>query len=263
MKICKNCGAEIGDQEASCSYCGALQYETAEKEYWDKMDQVQKDMEELKKVPENTYRQEIRRHTGAMRKWIVSGCMIFMLIAGLVMAYSYVSEKADAKRQKEQLIWQQENFPKLDAWYEAGEYDAILDFQNHLYAEGSPYNTWNWKHTQFIECYRSYWIYKVILDELQNEYAEGLSEKIREYDLKEMLYETMYLHTMKERNLQNDEEWHFVRDCQEETLKKTAEVFSLTEEEMEELAEMICKEGFADFEVCEEYVEKWLAQKHE
>ena len=28
--ICSNCGADIGDNETACPYCGAMQYENSE-----------------------------------------------------------------------------------------------------------------------------------------------------------------------------------------------------------------------------------------
>ena len=31
--ICSNCGADIGDNETACPYCGAMQYENSEQKY--------------------------------------------------------------------------------------------------------------------------------------------------------------------------------------------------------------------------------------
>lgn len=51
--ICDKCGATIGPNEASCSYCGNTVYENAEKEYFKDLESIREDMEELEMMPQN------------------------------------------------------------------------------------------------------------------------------------------------------------------------------------------------------------------
>ena len=45
--ICSNCGADIGDNETACPYCGAMQYENSEQKYM-------KEWRSWIRIPENT-----------------------------------------------------------------------------------------------------------------------------------------------------------------------------------------------------------------
>ena len=47
--ICSNCGADIGDNETACPYCGAMQYENSEQKYMKDLYNLNEGMESLDK----------------------------------------------------------------------------------------------------------------------------------------------------------------------------------------------------------------------
>lgn len=47
--ICSNCGADIGDNETACPYCGAMQYENSEQKYMKDLYNLNEGMEKLDK----------------------------------------------------------------------------------------------------------------------------------------------------------------------------------------------------------------------
>lgn len=52
--ICSNCGADIGDNETACPYCGAMQYENSEQKYMKDLYNLNEGMEKLDKNTRNT-----------------------------------------------------------------------------------------------------------------------------------------------------------------------------------------------------------------
>ena len=55
--ICSNCGADIGDNETACPYCGAMQYENSEQKYMKDLYNLNEGMKEWRswiRIPENT-----------------------------------------------------------------------------------------------------------------------------------------------------------------------------------------------------------------
>lgn len=130
---CENCGAEIDIKEPRCPYCDSFLYEGAEQEYWDKMGKIHEDLKDLEDVPEQAYKREVKAQTRKVGGVLKRGMILLLVCAGLWMLFSGDRRAKDVEDKKSQMVWQQENFPKLDAWYEAGEYDEIIAVR-HLWA---------------------------------------------------------------------------------------------------------------------------------
>lgn len=58
--ICKYCGAKFDEIKSKCPYCGSTNYKGAEAEYFDKLEDVREDMEDLENVPVQETKKELR-----------------------------------------------------------------------------------------------------------------------------------------------------------------------------------------------------------
>ena len=66
--ICSNCGADIGDNETACPYCGAMQYENSEQKYMKDLYNLNEGMEKLDK---NTRKYIIKSTMKSVGYWFV------------------------------------------------------------------------------------------------------------------------------------------------------------------------------------------------
>lgn len=82
--ICQKCGATIGDNEASCTYCGNTIYERAEKEYFAELEELRKDLEDLEYLPQETTQKNMK---GLIRSiiFILLAIGIFLLVYFLIL----------------------------------------------------------------------------------------------------------------------------------------------------------------------------------
>lgn len=64
---------------------------------------------------------------------ILAAVFLFLRYSGDII-YSVYNKMTDTRMAdtREQMQWERENFPKLDAWYEEGDYDSILAFCNEI-----------------------------------------------------------------------------------------------------------------------------------
>ncbi len=155
--ICPNCGGDFADWAPKCPYCGAMNYQGAERQYMEQLEEIREDMEELPEESEVHYQRHVR---GAVKKIAVLAAII--LAAGLAAAAGFfLLEKKEAAeyeaRSRRRTAWEAEEFPRLDQWYEAGEYDRILEHSYELAMEEHEFNIYNWSHYIFIgEYYEAY-----------------------------------------------------------------------------------------------------------
>ncbi|MFI3284237.1 MAG: hypothetical protein R3Y57_04055 [Erysipelotrichaceae bacterium] len=157
--ICQNCGAQFHENETRCPYCGYLNVAGSHKQYKHKMKSIKDDLGELDGVSKQLYQQEFKRqgkHTFKIMS--VVGLCLFMVAAftGISFYLHDFSDSVSTDALSQQIAWQQETFPILDAWYEDQDYDAIVTYQNEYYAKDSPYSFYSWSHHNFIVEYREY-----------------------------------------------------------------------------------------------------------
>lgn len=261
MAVCKNCGAEIGENETTCKYCGAVQYEAANKEYWDQMEKIQDDLEKLEEVPQKEWKKEVGIQAKRIRKIFISGAVVILLCVSIGTGYSYFSQKKEDQLQKEQLLWQKEAFAKLDAWFEEENYDAIVDFHMQLLEANSPYHLWNWEHMNVIECYEDITVYRETVNELTEEKIQETGTQDIQYALENVLYLTFRMQRRAEEEFSMPEEWEKVLEYKEEVKKQTCEIFGWDEAEFDRMKTELSPDGYIDFDKCEEYAKQWLKQK--
>ena len=115
--ICSNCGADIGDNETACPYCGAMQYENSEQKYMKDLYNLNEGMEKLDK---NTRKYIIKSTMKSVG--IVCAAIAAAVLAGSMFGYgSYKSMYNSSHNRKEihqSLDWYNNNIGELNSLYE-------------------------------------------------------------------------------------------------------------------------------------------------
>lgn len=263
MAKCENCGAELADHEPRCSHCGAFQYPGAEKEYWSKVRKIHHDLKDLEEVPKEAYESEVRGHVRKLGIRLGIGTAVLAAAISGWMIYSHYKGEKALEAQRAQLVWQKEQFPRLDAWYAQGDYDAILEFERQIYEEDSPYHIWNWEHAAFVAGYDEYCQGKDAGRILKNQEEKSRKEERRKMEdvwLEGLLYSSMSLKCRldsRELYLYTEDEVKLLREYQEELWKLTGEIFELTDEELEDIWSEVSSDGIVSYKACQTYVKKW------
>lgn len=138
--ICRSCGAEIDDHMPKCPYCDTLIAKGAEKQYMDKLYDIHEDLEDLKEVPYDTVRQEVKYQGKRIKKIVIVTIVIIVAFA----AYFMWQEKRYERDNTADYIWGQQNFPVMTEMYENGEYEALEEFYFEALMDDKP--VWNWEY---------------------------------------------------------------------------------------------------------------------
>lgn len=258
--ICKNCGAEFDDDAPKCPFCGQMNYYGAEKKYKKDLGGIHKNLESLADKP----REEYTKKSFSVLKRVLIVVAVCFLAALSYFAYGQIREANYKKEVLQQIQWEDENYPQLDLWYEAGDYDRILEFQYQLYDEDLPYSIYSWNHFAFINFYREYVSCKELsaMVKEQQEYHEFyLTEGL--WSAMMLVYETTdasldsittkrsvpdsYQLTTEDRQ-RVDQYREFARELLFDTLK-------FTEDEAQQLYASASKNGYMSYEPISDYTD--------
>ena len=156
MIMCRECGAPIEELAERCPYCGAINELGAEHKYMQDMYDLKDDLKEVGNIPSEEIKAEVKSNVHFTGKavavllalvLILAAVFLFLRYSGDII-YSVYNKMTDTRMAdtREQMQWERENFPKLDAWYEEGDYDSILAFCNEIDAatDGISYSYTNW-----------------------------------------------------------------------------------------------------------------------
>lgn len=155
--ICPNCGGDFADWAPKCPYCGNMNYRGAERQYMERLETLRQDLEGLPEESKAHYRKGIGASLKKMLRPLAALALSVAALVALGVIWEGHQEKAYEERSIRQHAWERENFPRLDQWYEAGEYDQILDFDSQLWEEDSEFTLYTWEHYTFVsEYYQPY-----------------------------------------------------------------------------------------------------------
>lgn len=138
--ICSSCGAEIDDSLPKCPYCDTLIATGAENEYMEKLYDIHEDLEELKEIPIETAKAEVKHQGRRIGKILIISIVIAVFLIAIFMWY----EKQYERDNTADYIWGQKNFPVMSEMYENGEYDELEAFFNEAMMDDKP--VWNWEY---------------------------------------------------------------------------------------------------------------------
>ena len=148
------------------------------------------------------------------------------------------------------MLWEQETFPKLDTWYEAGEYDKIQEF----FANNGENPLYGWKHYDFIVLYGQYESVMYYREFLQN------GGELSKADKGFLLYDSLYL--IHEGACQDsykeftEEEKLLIEEYGKAARQLLSEDIGLDEPQIEMLYEAVSEKGYVDYDTCREYIKE-------
>lgn len=231
-----------------CPYCNAINEIGAEREYMEDLGELKEDLAELSEVPKEEYKKEVSKNI--KRIVVIIGIVVVLLLVlfGLYRWYEGRYDSYQTVSAKEQLIWEKENFPKLDELYEAGDYEAIVAFENQVSELG--YSTYNWEHAPFINEYRGYTLCMEQRDVLTDK--ERANKDSAEYILGETMRALFFL--QEERY--SEEEWQIIQSWRPDYEEILYEDMKFTREEALELYEKIGADGYISYSECDKYAGK-------
>lgn len=243
--ICNSCGAEFDNNEPKCPYCGSMNYDGAEKEYLEKLEDVREDMEDLKDVSAKETKKEIKSQGSFIKKIVIIVAIIGLLLIG----YEFFIEKLFERDEKADFLWKSENYPTMNEMYENGEYEELADFLTQAVKEDK--DVYDWEHYAFVDTYLEIESFYEHMDRItsgeevsQATYALMLSE---EFDI---------LIEANGSKLTEEEKTYFAEDfvVVEEHLKNS---WDFDEATYKEYYDEALEKGYMPFTKCEEYVKKW------
>lgn len=247
--ICPSCGAKIDGMAPKCPYCENMNLPGAEAEYMKKLEDVREDLKDLEMVPEQETRKIFRKR---IRGFVIL-IIVIALFAGGIAALVSQSIRADEKKSREQMIWAQTQLNQWDDWYDAQEWEALLEAYTQAQNDGKP--VWLWKHydtVQFI------WMDREMLGYLyQREKENGALE---ENLLADLLYYEMriYYATLEESGLEKHDREILAEQCQD-ALEDFHSRWGIDKEYVVKLAKE--NYGYIKADSCKEYVKEHPQKK--
>ncbi|MFI3214268.1 MAG: hypothetical protein R3Y24_13145 [Eubacteriales bacterium] len=245
--VCKNCGAKFNRKEPKCPFCGYFNYVGAAEQYKGKLDDLQDDLEDLNALPAQEVRKEIKRASGIIffTIFLIGSLVIGLVSLNAIFEYDEISGK-EAKEMKAIMIWEYETYSQMDLLYEAGDYDAILEFEDSLISYDWNYNLYDWKHYEFMDLYDTY------AEFLQSK--ERMVEYGSDYNVGSVIYQMITIQCANPEEYSHIE-WEIIETYIEETREYAFEVLLFTENELEELCQEANDDGVVVVDVCYDYSE--------
>lgn len=162
--ICKNCGAHFDDNLPKCPYCGEFSYSGAEKEYFDQLEHLKDDLDDLHETVPEMYQQELKKQTKSLKKIFLIIGAVLLVLALLFIGSSMLMDSLYETDPKAQLLFARENYPIADEYYEAKDYEGLLEFYHTSTEENPSASFYNWDHYPFLMCYENYWFFRSAVD---------------------------------------------------------------------------------------------------
>lgn len=246
--ICGNCGAKMDQNSPKCPYCGIINEAGAEKEYIKNLYNIKENLEELESVPEETYRRETVK---VWKRVLVILSVVLLLFLLGIGAFKWLEKQFSYKPEvsvKEQMLWEKENFPQFDIWYEEGNYKAIAE--EMWKEENEYYSFWEWEHYEFISIYDTY-TYSME----RREYITD-PNTANKNAAKFLLADVMRFLFFLRQDDYTAEEWELIQGWRPDMEEILYEDMKFTEEEAQELYLKINDQGYIDYDKCDKYAAK-------
>lgn len=138
--ICSCCGAEIDDNMPKCPYCDTLIPKGAEADYMERLYDIQEDLEELKEIPYETVKEEVKYQGRRMKKAV----MITLSVAAVLALLFAWNEKRYDRDHTADYIWEQKNFPIMSELYENKKFEELDALYYQAMMDDKP--IWNWEY---------------------------------------------------------------------------------------------------------------------
>ena len=252
---CPSCGARYPAGELRCPYCQSVNDLTDEKEFMEDLGELRQQMEEL------PGKEKARQTTAAIRdvgRSVHRGVLIFgaivVAIGLLALGAGVIKRKNDREREaraREEYLWKQENEPRLNACYEAGDYEGLLELYEEL-EEGPIYS---WEHFEML------WMLVRIsripeeMEQADREAVDfGTDSKVYQETMTILLYDELEIYYFDLR-CKNERDREIVREQGAFCLSDLETRFALTDEQWEKIDKSVQEGGgLVSIRLCEEIV---------
>ena len=253
MIICSNCGGKFQEELSRCPYCGQIYVPGAEREYMEELQDIKEGLSEVEEASAKIYQKEINSTIKKTRVIIFALIAVALLGCGLFWSMDHLFSYEESEEEiKKRMLWQHENLPVVEEWYDACEYQKILDFMEQAYEEYG-YSLYDWEHYHFINHYE-HW--QICMD-IHKRILAG--EEVSEFDAGELLYCGMSVMFYE-----NENSGYALKSYGEDDIKQLNrwkqdvetifyDTLQYSKQELEELTEELYKEGFLSYEACRKY----------
>lgn len=252
---CKNCGAVFDAMEPNCPYCGHISYPGAERRFFKNLHHVKNELDDVSETVEKNYKRGMSRQTKfVLIALLIVGC-IGIIAVSLFFLYKKVTDEILLGNYdpKEEMIWENQTFPQLDEWYEKGDYDAIVEFQDKLYESDTTHSMYNWEHSDFITAYRYYKDASYIMDKFRK------GTELTKYEREDIVYYAIWYHKEQYHayyQQYSEQDMKLIEGYREEMDKILYDNLKFTDEEVDELYEKSTKKGYFERKPCYKYANK-------
>ena len=246
--ICKNCGASFSDNLPKCPYCGAFHYAGAQKEYMGKLEDMKEDLDDLQKSVPEMYTAELKTQAKQVRKIILIIIGILAMLVLLFFASAFLLDSVGSRDEKEVLLFTKEAFPIADEYYEAGDYDGLLEFYYTSITENENADFYSWDHYPFLICYENLSIFR--------ESAARLgSEDFSDFDMQELFYCYISNRYYQKGYPMEKNDQQLVSSFEEE-MESVVDTLALTAEESKEFNDLLNSSEYPSWEEIEDFSKK-------
>lgn len=241
MVHCPSCGAVYDIDLVKCPYCGATNPAGAERAYMDRLHGIRRDLHGLNRVSAEETRRELRETGSVLKKAL----FLVVLILLAMILFVKISDIRSARETKEDYLWEKEAFQTMDAYYEQGDYEALLQMYYEALQQERP--VYRWEHVDLCEIL-------VIMEEADELFSLEEESSLEGDRLLNLLWCELSLKWSGSRGF-SEEEQAWLSERIAPYLADLAERFPMTEEE-EQIFENNAKaqEGYISLELCEQYL---------
>ena len=237
--VCRSCAASFSADLPQCPYCGTMNLPAAEQAYMNKLEGIRGDLSELHEQTKRDMKTGFRK---LQKRLIVIGVLIALLLGGLAV-HDLVRQKQENLRDKEEIVWQLDNIPRLDRLYENGDYDELAVLYEEFLCAG--HKVYNYQHARFCECL---WLVLHAEDQIGRFDAGELFPA-------DLLYAELQLYQIDNGRLQmTDEERACLLERRAPVFEDMFRRFALSEEEAAAFRSQILNDGFLNLEELDAFV---------
>lgn len=246
--ICKNCGATFPDNLPKCPYCSEFHYPGAQKEYMGKLNRMKEDLDDLHEEVPKMYSSELRSQAKHARKIALIIAGIFAALILLFAVIFLISNSAGERDAKAVLLFTKEAYPIADEFYNAGDFEGLLDFYHTSITENENADFYSWDHYPFLICYENYCIF------MESAHKIGTKD-FSAFDMQELFY--CYIsNRCYQKGYPLDEADQQIISSFEEEMESFINALHLNDEEYKEFNDFLNTKEYPSWDEIEDFSKK-------
>lgn len=233
--ICENCGAEFDIHEPKCPFCGHINMVGAEEKYMQDMEEIKDRLDHIDEEQVETIKQEVKKSWKLVIIIMASILAIVLIFAIALYAYQrtmsahfdslglYESDPLEVER------WNDAHLADIEAMYEAGDIEGLVDFYGEL-SDSSNYGAFNnWEHAFLISQIYDLRFWMKYLDN---------GDKPDDLVLHQIMFNILYYYNGDYKGtLMPEEDYDIILDEVNKDTEKVCNIFNISQKDLEEMNE--------------------------